>query len=118
MLLSLVAITMTVFGAPVLSSGSGFAFGVVAVVLATCYFAVFGGIGGQTLGSRLAGLEPGVGSQAPIDLVGVGLRGFHCAARDVLVIQQIAAWLTSFSGSDRTSGTRHDTRQVELPAGS
>jgi len=118
MLLVLVVVTITIFGMPVMTGAAGPAFGVVAMLLAMSYFAVFGGIGGETAGSRLAGLKAPPAPGTRVDLRGVAVRAFNCAVRDALVIEQLAAWIRGVSADYRSSANRRDRQRAEQPAGS
>jgi hypothetical protein len=118
LLVGLVVVTMTVFGRPVLNVGAGPAFGIVGVLLAGCYFAVFGGVGGKTIGASVAGVEPQTDASRCIDLAGIATRAFRSAARDAAAIEQLAAWLGALSAGYRSSANQHDTQQAEQPAGS
>lgn len=116
LLLALVAATITLFGTPVLSAEAGPAFGVVGIVLATCYFAVFGGIGGQTVGARLVHVEAAERSETPVDLAGIAVRAFRAAARDIIAVEQLAGVVRAFSASCRSSASRRDRQRAEQPA--
>jgi transcriptional regulator with XRE-family HTH domain len=117
LLMILVAVTVTLFGRPVLSAAAGPAFGVVGLLLAATYFGVFGGIGGQTPGARVAGVKAVAPAGAPIDLAGVVTRTIRAATRDAVVVEQSAAWIRGISAGYRSSGNRRDRPQAEQPAG-
>jgi hypothetical protein len=116
LLLMLVATTISVYGTPVLSTAAAPAFAIVGVLLATTYFAFFGGIGGQTAGARLARVGVRAPSHTPLNLSRVMSRAVSSAARDVAVVEQMAAWVRGISASDRSSTNRRDRQRAEQPA--
>jgi hypothetical protein len=116
---ALIAVTVAVFRIPLNSFGAGAApaFGAMGVVMSVWYFAVFGGIAGETAGTRLVGLTNGEG-RPRVDLPAAGARAFRSAVRDAQVIEELAAWAVSFTAGDRSSASRHDTRPVGQAIGS
>jgi hypothetical protein len=104
LLLALVGATVAAFRIKVSALGPGAApaFGIVGMLLGFTYFAVFGGIGGQTLGARVAGLGAQSQDCSPVNLAAVATRAFRSAARDALAIEQLAAWVLCLSATNRS----------------
>jgi hypothetical protein len=104
LLLALVGATVAAFRIRVSALGPGAApaFGIVGMLLGFTYFAVFGGIGGQTLGARVAGLGAQSQDCSPVNLAAVATRAFRSAARDALAIEQLAAWVLCLSATNRS----------------
>jgi transcriptional regulator with XRE-family HTH domain len=104
LLLALVGATVAAFRIRVSALGPGAApaFGIVGMLLGITYFAVFGGIGGQTLGARVAGLGAQSQDCSPVNLAAVATRAFRSAARDALAIEQLAAWVVCLSATNRS----------------
>jgi transcriptional regulator with XRE-family HTH domain len=116
MILALVGSTVVLFGRSALSSESGVSYAIVAVLLASGYFAVFGGIRGQTVGARVARLDT-IEPHTRVDLAGIAVRAFRCASRDAQVIDELAGRILSLSGRCRYLVHRRDGPRVEQPAG-
>lgn len=103
MLLVVIAGTVTASGLPASALGRAAApaFGVMGVVLWGCYFVLFGGIAGATVGERIVGLQPGPRDSRPADLRLVATRALQCACRDVSFIELLGCWLGAFTAGDR-----------------
>lgn len=111
MLLAVVAATVTASGLPVgaLGRAAAPAFGAMSVVLSGCYFVLFGGIAGATMGERIVALDPLRRDSRPADLRLVGTRALQCACRDVWFIEHLGSWLGAFiagNGRCATAGPR------------
>jgi transcriptional regulator with XRE-family HTH domain len=119
MLTALIVVTVATFRIPLHAFGPGaaLAFGTVGLLMAISYFAVFGGIAGETAGTQLVGLHANRPSPR-VDLQRAGSRAFQSAVRDAQVIEDLAAWAVSLTGGGKSSANRHDTRPVGQAIGS
>jgi len=119
MLTALIVVTVATFRIPLHAFGPGaaIAFGTVGLLMAISYFAVFGGIAGETAGTQLVGLHANR-SSSRVDLQRAGSRAFQSAVRDAQVIEDLAAWAVSLTGGGKSSANRHDTRPVGQAIGS
>jgi hypothetical protein len=119
MLTALIVVTVATFRIPLHAFGPGaaLAFGTVGLLQAISYFAVFGGIAGETAGTQLVGLHVNR-SSSRVDLQRAGSRALRSAVRDAQVIEDLAAWAVSLTGAGKSSANRHDTRPVGQAIGS
>lgn len=107
LLLAAVAGTILMSGAPLSALGAAapWVFGLLGMVLESCYFVCFGGIACATIGERLMGLRAGRRNARPIDLRAIAARALRCAVRDLRFIRRLGSWTASVIWSDTPSNT-------------
>ncbi len=113
MLAVVVLATLAIFRIPVHALGAGArpAFGFVGAVIGVWYFSLFGGVAGQTAGTRLIGVAA-QRSASRVDLPTAGVRALRSALPDVQVFEELFARGLSFTASGKPSASPHDTRPV------
>jgi hypothetical protein len=111
----LVGITIAVTAAQpgALGRAAPYAFGVVSAILGSCYFVVFAGVRGLTLGEAAAGIPPR--AEARVGLDQMIDRAWRAATRDLWGIRHAGA-VVAISAGDRSSESRHGTPRAEQPA--
>ncbi len=91
-------------------------YGLLGVVLSSCYFVFFGGIACTTAGERLIGMR--VGRRAPrhINPAAVAVRAARCWGRDIRYLTRLGAWAGSVLWTD-TPGAGRAARSIGHAAG-
>lgn len=120
LLLAAVAGTIPMSGSGASSLGRSAApvFGLMGLILGSCYFVFFGGIACATAGERLIGMRVGRRNPRHIDPRTVAARALRCTGRDVRYILSLGAWTStviwsgsSGEGSEPTPSIGHATGQ-------
>ena len=98
LLLVAITATLTVSVGPPSALGRSAApvFGVLGVVLGSCYFLFFGGIACRTPGDHLAGLSSPVRETCRVDLRAIAAGTLRCAFRDLALITRLGRLAGSF----------------------
>jgi transcriptional regulator with XRE-family HTH domain len=109
MALLIVLVTGTVAaGIPVAAFGrtAAWAFALLTLLMAGCYFVVLGGLVGSTLGELLvAGPGETRANRQPLDLRAVTDRTVCCALREVYFIEMLGQWIGRFIAHHRWPGS-------------
>lgn len=116
--LLIVLVTGTVAsGVPVSGLGRTAAppFALLAFVLASCYFVVFGGLVGATAGELVVHVRRRSAEQAKLDLHAVSMRTMECVLRDAIFIGLLGRWIGRFLASHGWPGLGQ-AREAERPA--
>ena len=120
MALLIVLVTGTVaVGIPVAAFGrtAAWAFALLTLLMAGCYFVVLGGLVGSTLGELLvAGPDMIRADRRPLDLRALTDRTVGCALRDVYFIEMLGQWIGRFIAHHRWPGGMNQASHAERPA--
>jgi hypothetical protein len=99
------------------SSAAAPVFGVLGLLLGSCYFLFFGGIACATAGERLIGMRVGRRSPRHVDPRTVAARAVRCAGRDVRYLVRLGAWAGTVLPSGSARGESGQTPSIGHAAG-
>jgi transcriptional regulator with XRE-family HTH domain len=117
--LLIVVVTGTVaIGIPVSGLGrtAAPAFALLALVFASCYFVVLGGVAGATLGELVVPVFRHSAESSKLDLHAVSTRTMECVLRDALFIEMMGKWTGRFLAHHGWPWGMSQARHVERPA--
>lgn len=113
LLLVAVAGTISMSGTGVsLGRAAAPVFGVLGLLLGSCYFLFFGGIACATAGERLIGMRVGRRSPRHVDPRTVAARAVRCAGRDVRYLVRLGAWAGTVLPSGSARGESRQTPSI------
>jgi hypothetical protein len=91
------------------------AFALLTFVLGSCYFILFGGLVGSTVGEVVVDVRSRPAEPSPLDLRAVALRTVECALRDVYFVELLGRWIGRFLAQHRWPGGMNQPH-AERPA--
>jgi cytoskeleton protein RodZ len=118
LLLAAAAATIPMAGSTAALGGAAApVFAVLAVILGSCYFLFFGGIGSATAGERIVGMRAGRRHPRHVAPGTVVNRALRCAGRDVRYLVGLGAWAGALIRSGPSGEAPEPARSIRHATG-